>query len=399
MQQGRILELDGIRGLAIISVMVFHMAQYHPAQPDLLSAALDLGWIGVDLFFVLSGFLITGVLLAERSSPHRLRNFYVRRALRILPLYYAAVLCFFHLELPLAHHFDTLRSYNNDGELFYWLQLSNWRSAFGELAASPVGPFWSLAIEEQFYIVWPFVVLWTGVRGLRIVCVLLAVVSAALRFLPQIQSIAAANPEFLYRLTPFRLEPLCYGALLASLPAGALRGRLPRAWLIGACTCGAAILLLAVFLGGPSTRYSAPLMATYGFTGIDWLCAGLVGLAIVGQGGSGCAAVLRHPLLRRFGQLSYAMYVFHIQVTLLVRLILARLIDASLLASLLNTAVAMAVTYLLALGSWRWIEGPLMSLKDRWTRDQSAAIAVPTGQAARRVTTGGKPEPHSCRAT
>ena len=389
MQQTRILELDGIRGLAIMAVMVFHMAQYHPAQPDLLSAVLDLGWIGVDLFFVLSGFLITGVLLAEKSSPHRLRNFYIRRALRILPLYYAAVLCFFHVELPLAHHFDTLRSYNNDSELLYWLQLSNWRSAFGELAASPVGPFWSLAIEEQFYIVWPFVVLWTSVRGLRLVCVLLAVVSATLRFVPQLQSIGAANPEFLYRLTPFRLEPLCYGALLASLPAGALRGGLSRAWLIAACTCGAAILLLAVLLGGPSTKYSSLPVATYGFTGIDWLCAALVGLAIVERGRAGFAAVLRNSLLRRFGQLSYAMYIFHIQVALLVRLVTTRLMDEGLLASLVNTAVAMAVTYVLALCSWRWIESPLLSLKDKWTRDQ----------AARRVTTGGKPEPHSCRAT
>jgi peptidoglycan/LPS O-acetylase OafA/YrhL len=365
MQQDRILELDGVRGLAIIAVMVFHLAQYHPAQPDLLSAAIDLGWIGVDLFFVLSGFLITGVLLAEKRSPRYLRNFYLRRALRILPLYYAAVFCFFHLELPLAHHFHALRSVNNDGELLYWLQLSNWRSAFGELASSPVGPFWSLAIEEQFYIVWPFVVLWTGERGLTGVCLGLAAISAALRLVPQFQWIAASNTEFLYRLTPFRLEPLCYGALLASLSMRAqLSGRL-QGWLIGACISGALIFLLAVLLGGSATKYTNPLVATYGFTGIDWVCGGLVGLAIVRRGRAGFAAFLRNSTLRRFGQLSYAMYVLHIQVAILVTLATAKLMNEGLMASFVNISVGIACTYVLALCSWRWIEAPLLSLKGR----------------------------------
>jgi len=375
MNQDRILELDGIRGLAIIAVMVFHMAQYHPSEPDLLSAVIDLGWIGVDLFFVLSGFLITCVLLSEKHSPRYLRNFYLRRTLRILPLYYAAVFCFFHVELPLAHHFHALRSTNNDSELLYWLQLSNWRSAFGELAASPVGPFWSLAIEEQFYLVWPFVVLWTGERGLTVVCLSLAAISAGLRCVPQFQSIAATHAEFLYRLTPFRLEPLCYGALLASLFMRAqLNGRL-----IGICSSGALLFLLAVMLGGSATRYSNPLVATYGFTGIDWVCGGLVGLAILRRGRAGFAAFLRSPVLRHFGQLSYAMYVFHIQVAALITLATARFMNAGLAASFVNISVGIACTYVLAVCSWRWIEAPLLSLKEKLT---PAAIPISMGRCA-----------------
>jgi peptidoglycan/LPS O-acetylase OafA/YrhL len=365
MQQQRILELDGIRGLAIIAVMIFHLAQYRPAHPDVLSGAIDLGWIGVDLFFVLSGFLITSVLLSEKGSPHYLRNFFVRRALRILPLYYLVVLCFFHLELPVAHHFHALRYFTNDSEPLYWLQLSNWRSAFGELASSPVGPFWSLAIEEQFYIVWPFVVLWSSERGLMIVCIVIAAVSASLRFLPPFQAIDASNAEFLYRLTPFRLEPLCYGALLALLPTHAEQNSRLERWMISACIGGALILLAAVTAGGNATKYSNPMVATYGFTGVDLLCAGLVGLAIVSRDRHGLTAFLRNSTLRRFGKLSYALYVFHIQVAILLTFATAKLIGGGLLTSFINISVGIAFAYLLAACSWRWIEAPLLSVKDR----------------------------------
>jgi peptidoglycan/LPS O-acetylase OafA/YrhL len=377
MQQDRIQELDGVRGIAILAVMIFHLAQYHPAQPDLLGAVIDLGWVGVDLFFVLSGFLITGVLLAEQHSPRYLSHFYIRRALRILPLYYVVVFIFFHVELPLAHHFQALRMLNGDSELFYWVQLSNWRSAFGELASSPVGTFWSLAIEEQFYLVWPLVVLGTGERGLAVVCVIMAVASAALRFVPRFQELNAVNAEFLYRLTPFRLEPLCYGALLAVLPLGAQPGhRRLQTWMTGACIGGVLLLMSAVLRGGAVTKYSNPYIATYGLTGIDWACAGLVGLAIMRRGSAGFAALLRNSTLRRFGKYSYAMYVFHIQVTLLLTFVTAKFLGKGLMASLVNVSVGIACSYVLALCSWRWIEAPLLSLKNRLAPSLAPPLAA-----------------------
>jgi peptidoglycan/LPS O-acetylase OafA/YrhL len=199
-----------------------------------------------------------------------------------------------------------------------------------------------------------------------VVCVTVAAISAALRFLPQFQAIDAANAEFLYRLTPFRLEPLCYGALLALLPARLQRSPRLHGWMIGACVSGALIFTLAVIAGGSITKYSNPMIATYGFTGADWVCAGLVGLVIVSRGRPGFAALLRNSTLRRFGELSYAMYVFHIHIAILLTLATARLFAAGVLPSFINIGVGIACTYGLAVCSWHWIEAPLLSLKARW---------------------------------
>jgi peptidoglycan/LPS O-acetylase OafA/YrhL len=140
--------------------------------------------------------------------------------------------------------------------------------------------------------------------------------------------------------------------------------RLER-WMISACIGGALIFLAAVTAGGNATKYSNPMVATYGFTGVDLLCAGLVGLAIVSRDRHGFTAFLRNSTLRRFGKLSYALYVFHIQVAILLTFATAKLIGAGLLTSFINISVGMAFAYLLAACSWRWIEAPLLSVKDR----------------------------------
>src|SRR5579862_7894518 len=138
--------LDGLRGVAILSVMVEHLA------PRLLAGG---GWVGVDLFFVLSGFLITGVLLDGKDDPHRGRTFYVRRALRIFPLYYAtlALITFG----PLAKALALGLSAQTLG--WYWIYGTNWQIALGMAhIGGPIAYFWSLAVEEQFYLIWPLII-------------------------------------------------------------------------------------------------------------------------------------------------------------------------------------------------------------------------------------------------
>ena len=176
----RILEFDGLRGLAVLMVLIFHYGNNPPYGIGVLSKIflrlLDWGEPGVDLFFVLSGCLITNILLDTKRSEHYFYFFYMRRALRILPLYYVAVMVFFWAYLPLEHaavvkgvlpsprgSWDATPSWE---QIWYWLHLSNWRTGFGHLKTSPITHFWSLAIEEQFYFLWPFAVRATSEKTL-----------------------------------------------------------------------------------------------------------------------------------------------------------------------------------------------------------------------------------------
>ena len=139
--------LDGVRGLAIALVVASHVTTWPPATQ---------GWIGVDLFFVLSGFLITGILADSRNVIGRARAFYVRRALRILPLYYGVLVTLF-VVIPILHPLHTQEYQTLAREQWwYWTYLQNWRIASAHsIDGGSLVWFWSLAIEEQFYLIWP----------------------------------------------------------------------------------------------------------------------------------------------------------------------------------------------------------------------------------------------------
>jgi peptidoglycan/LPS O-acetylase OafA/YrhL len=193
--------LDGLRAVAILLVLLYHLTPGHdPNQGlrSLLYKIAQIGWSGVDLFFVLSGFLITTKLLEARDEEHRFRNFYARRALRIFPLYYLALIVVF-LVTPVAF----------SRQLPFWLYYSNF---VREPALPHLGHFWSLAIEEQFYLVWPAIVFLTSARVARRICVAVILLAPLLRF-------ALATNGFgyitTYQWTPSRADALAMGALIA----------------------------------------------------------------------------------------------------------------------------------------------------------------------------------------
>ncbi|MBZ0153685.1 MAG: acyltransferase [Planctomycetes bacterium] len=296
-QHDRIAALDGVRGLAVLAVMLLHCMNPMLAVGPL--TAVDqfvvhlscLGWAGVDLFFALSGFLITRILLESRDSPHYFRNFYARRSLRIFPLYYlVTVLLFFVLPRPPASNGQLT------AHLLYYQNLSygfGW-TAYHDAAK---GVTWSLAIEEQFYLVWPAVVFWCKRRWLPIVCALLFGLSLVMRCL--LVDVVAAS-----LLTPCRLDALALGAALAIMPAPPVA--LARACLVGAVTV----------VGIISVRYG-PLvesdgMRTFGLSAIALLMAGLVAAALRGGLVARCCRI---PPLRTLGKYSYAIYLLHILVT------------------------------------------------------------------------------------
>ncbi len=358
----RVAELDGIRGIAILLVLAHHFGT--PACPrGILNDILAFGWVGVDLFFVLSGFLITGILLDSKDKPDYFRRFYLRRVFRIFPVYYAYLILVFHI-LPLtARLTGRLSSFEYDlsGEGWYWAYLSNWRSIFHQNVH--LTHFWSLSIEEQFYIVWPLVLYLVPTRALKYVCVSLAVLSPILRL---VAGHAGVSIYFLYRTTPFRLEGLALGALLALATRDVmLHKRITK--LIRWWPTGAAVLAGVVIWSGPSNFNST--MEIYGYPVIAVLCWALVSWGVIQAGGQGWfARLLRTSWLVRFGKYSYGLYVWHWLIAVVVRgWVLTARDQSGLSWSLLPVAlgVGIGVTYGVALLSWKLIEEPCARLKER----------------------------------
>ncbi|HVD60449.1 MAG TPA: acyltransferase, partial [Gemmatimonadaceae bacterium] len=197
LERGHILALDGLRGIAILLVVAchfvsnLHIAATGWARPFVIVA--HAGWAGVDLFFVLSGFLITGILLDARGSGSYFKAFYARRVLRILPAYYGFLLVAFVI-LPALHlgagdNYMLARQHQG----WYWLHLTNVMMSLGAAGRGPYPGtlFWSLAVEEQFYLLWPAIVALCSVRSLRRVCIAGIFACAILRILGVLADVPA----------------------------------------------------------------------------------------------------------------------------------------------------------------------------------------------------------------
>ncbi|MGA3182303.1 MAG: acyltransferase, partial [Verrucomicrobiota bacterium] len=229
--------LDGIRGLAILLVLVSHISERFKFDGHLLGSAKKIafaGRTGVDLFFVLSGFLITGILWDAKENTHYFRNFYARRTVRIFPIYYVTLLGIFALlpgALPLFHHLpdkvwqtahDQIGLYQQTRHYWGWYitylvdVLIAWKGFMMP------GHFWTLAVEEHFYLVWPFLVCFLRYRAL--VFTSLGIIVGA--FLLRAVLIPFLNPVAIYVLTPCRMDGLALGSLIALLfraPGGGQR--------------------------------------------------------------------------------------------------------------------------------------------------------------------------------
>lgn len=288
--------LDGLRGIAVIMVLLFH------AGPD-LGRWVHLGYTGVTLFFVLSGFLITGILIDSREAVNYFTSFYARRALRIFPIYYLTIICIF---LIAPRFFPTARIPPEHDRLFYFLYLNNWT----RLLQQPnnleyTGHMWSLAVEEQFYWLWPLVIFKTSERALKWVCLATIVLGiGAGMYL----SHAGASSDSVGRNTLVALPSLMLGALCAISfrhpPAVAHMKKRPGLFLF------TGLALVAVFAITSRSRYAGSSIRWFSGMGLILAFAILVLSALLGPG------VYKYLLavapLRRIGRYSYGMYVYHI---------------------------------------------------------------------------------------
>ncbi len=365
-------ELDGIRGLAVLGVMLFHQTVMNPAtgfdrEFVRLSKYLN---CGVDLFFVLSGFLITGILYDSRESPHYYRNFYARRSLRIIPLYFAVLFLAF-VVVPQFHHpkLEKWEHVRGLGQIWYWLFLSNWSIALGKTGFQHgmIDLSWTLSIEEQFYLTWPLVVRSFSRRGLLRACLGLVAGSLAVR---AGMVLAGASPLQVALLTPARMDALALGAWVAL----AARGGNGFADLVGpARRVGPVAALVAVALvlapwARPGGRGFDVTQVVYP-TALAFAFAALLTVVAGGPRGSRLSALLRGRFLTTFGAFSYALYLFHNPVQAALRDTVFRparfwtLLGSPLPGQLLFYVAASVPALALAWLSWHLYEKPWLSLK------------------------------------
>ena len=306
---GNFVPLDGLRGMAILLVLLLHFTtdMVLPAGSFAsgLRDAFQVGWIGVDLFFVLSGFLITGILVDNKGSGRYFSAFYARRALRIMPVYFLAVFAAFHLLPRFFQDFDTGGS---STEAAFWLFLTNFRELPYQLGRT-VGHFWSLAIEEQFYLAWPLVVFLSSRVQARRIALLTVILSPIVRY----AALRAGVPgNSVYHFTPFRLDGLATGAFIAmSVRDPVARDGLHRLTRIA----GPIALGVAAILYGPFTL-PEPLSTQLDFSlGFSALCIGFGALltrVVLAAPDSFLARALTARGLVTHGTYSYAMYLVHV---------------------------------------------------------------------------------------
>ena len=372
-QLGRDYSLDGLRGIAILLVIALHTL--HLQQSRLawswVNAVLKSGWIGVDLFFVLSGFLITSILIATRDHPQRARNFYMRRALRILPAYYV-YLALTMLVLVFVVNQPVLTDQALDWlpSLLFFAQ--NLTTAIS-VDTPPVREFnhlWSLAIEEQFYLLWPWLVWRLDLRALPRVCLIVIASAWGCKML-----LAATDvwEHGIYVLPFTRMDGLAAGAYLAAHRA--LGGGALPAWMRPLPWFGLLILLTVFFLQRGLLNHTAHITVLNTCATV-LLFAGLLHRTLVAQEDSLLRRILANPVLLFFGRYSYGLYLIHYGVDTWMRLYAQPLLETVIAGNLMRVFLAsgsVALSVLLAMLLHRWVEAPALRLKTRFEYSQRPA--------------------------
>ena len=367
--RGHIAELDGLRGVAIFLVILHH---FWPAVGPLVGwkPVIHLGWMGVDLFFVISGFLITGILLDTRGDRGYFRNYLARRALRVFPLYYLMVITAF-IVIPWAQagtFWDTEFVQESGSPLWYLFYLGNVREAItGTEPAYILAPLWSLSIEEQFYLSFPLLVALLERRTLAKVLVGMVVLAPVFRTVMLL--LFPENERIQYLATPSRMDVLALGGLLAIAVRSGVE--LPSRKTVGRAFLALFGAGVVVFLIDGFDRHNAlTRVAGYSLVALTFLC--VVTWTIQGRG-TLSTAPLRFGPLQYLGKICYGVYLLQRPAEVVLGRLLAWSgfhIDEGA-ASLI--VLKMLFTFGVASLSWYAFEKPILKLKDRFTSSRHPA--------------------------
>jgi peptidoglycan/LPS O-acetylase OafA/YrhL len=301
----QILELDGFRAIAVLWVLLLHFVYgWRPAPPAALSrvplifvGAISHGWLGVDLFFILSGFLITGILIDARGKPNYFRNFYARRALRILPLYMICI-----AVMALAYRGQ--RPYFGLSLLF----MANFAHYFRVGIPHGPGVFWSLAVEEHFYLLWPLLVRFLRRSSLFGLTLVLVLGTPILRGYCAYRGMDIVQEIYVYSF--FRFDGLALGAILAIWARSDYYNR-KMAWRFAGLLVGFDVLITLCAL--PFRVMDAHTVASCALrsTQAQFLFAAAMVLALAFRG-STYTAILRSRPARVTAELSFCLYLIHL---------------------------------------------------------------------------------------
>ncbi len=369
--------LDGVRALAVFMVWVNHFGggEHGGRVLNLLNDFRARGWVGVDVFFVLSGFLITGILYDTRNDSKFFLRFFARRAVRIFPVFYLVVAVLLLLT-PIFHYHWRV------GHLWFLVYLGNFAanrdftlyeifSANHPTARVFIGHFWSLCVEEQFYILWPLLV-WTVRDRVRLLWTAggISVLALLLRIGMEMHFSRGICELWIVRTLPFRMDSLLIGAMLALLLRGPAADVLQRRcrWLF----VGAMAALVGIFAVFPD--YDSPVLMTVGLTVTALASAGLIGMTLRRE--SPAFRLFHLSALRKLGRYSYGFYIYHVLfgwawIKFLV--FVTSKVHSLALGGVIALPINFAVTFLISMASYEWFEKRFLVLKRRFEYDSEMA--------------------------
>ena len=372
--------LDGIRAVAILWVIMHNVGSVDDGPMGLAlkiwALVSNAGWVGVQLFFALSGFLITRILLEGKGGAEWIGSFYARRFLRIVPLYFA----FLFVMLLVAPRIPVLSGLVAPGHrttLWFWLYMSNWIAPFGGLVAY-MPHVWSLAVEEQFYLAWPLVIALLSERGVMRVCIAMTLSSLIARGLLHATMSLHAGSDAAYEFTIARWDTIALGALVALVVRDGEMELFFRRHLllILGSICGAILAATAAQRGLPARGLFTEIV-NQPLTGM--FAAFLVFTCVARRSPSVGGARLQDIVIRTLsanwlaiiGKYSYAIYLFHSPIHRVLQPYGRRLLSEGganerFVSLVAYCSVVLALSFGFALISWRLIEAPFLSLKSRF---------------------------------
>jgi peptidoglycan/LPS O-acetylase OafA/YrhL len=342
--------LDGVRATAAFMVMFFHFFQngyYQDSALLLVQKFAFWGQTGVSLFFVLSGFLITRILFYAKTGRHYFKNFFIRRSLRIFPLYFFYLILFYFISpLIIQTRWSSFQE-----QWYFWFYLQDFSLTFHWPSFGPMH-FWSLAIEEHFYLFWPILVYYTPKYHLKKVIITLLLIAPLCRYL------LADNGYETFYFTFARMDELSLGALLALLESqNALNSNNKKTFLLGGLLTGVFTVILWTFFFGKSNLWiqvvKYDLIALVYFFGL--------GYVILAQPQSWLYRFFSHPMMTFLGSISYGLYVYHaISFPIIKRSFLSQY------PTIIGLSCAFGLTVLISWISYRLMEKPIMSFKNKF---------------------------------
>lgn len=330
------------RGIAIIAVLISHyFSQFNICK---------LGWIGVDIFFVLSGFLISNILLTSKKNEKIIFfNFYLRRFLRIIPVYFLFLLCFY--TIIIIFHKQQIFSYYIRNWWYYPLFIQNWLYIIkGQPHEYYLTHLWSLSVEEQFYIIWPFIIYFLKQKFIKTFLIISIIVVTIVRIILYIKYPLII--ELYYFNTFTRIDSILIGCLLATC----YRSKIKYANYLICFIAGLIILGMILY---QDVSFNSPFFGTIGYTLISILSFFLLYVYINNKNINGFK---KNKTLNYIGKISYCIYLIHMPVYLFV-LHKFKNFNFSFFDKLSNPVISIIITITISALSWKYIESKFLSLK------------------------------------